>query len=61
MSELLKKGRQVRVNVYGSIYDGVISEITDSTITLEEDCGSAKLYKVLYKDNIAAFEMRLPK
>lgn len=61
MSDFLQKGRQVRVNVYGAIYDGKISEVTDSVITLEEDCGSATLYKVLYRDNIAAIEMRIPK
>lgn len=61
MSQLLEVGRQVRVNIYGAIYDGKINEITDSTITLEEDCGSARLYKVLYRNNIAAIELRVQK
>lgn len=59
MKKLL--GNTVRVNVYGTIYDGIVVDVDDNIITLEEDCGSTKLVKMLFKNNIAAIETRMPK
>lgn len=59
MKKLL--GNTVRVNVYGTIYDGVVVDVDDDSITLEEDCGSTKLVKTLFKNNIAAIETRIPR
>lgn len=59
MKELI--GKIVRINVYGSIYDGTVVSVDDGTITLEEDCGSSKLVKIIFISNIAAIETRFLK
>lgn len=59
MKDLL--GKHIKANVYGTMYDGTVTNITDNTIVLEEDCGYSKLVKTLFINNIAAIEMRVPK
>lgn len=59
MKELL--GKIVHINAYGIIYDGTVVSVEDNTITIEEDCGSSKLVKILFINNIAAIETRFSK
>lgn len=57
--EYLEVGRLVRINCYGTIYDGVIKSIDNDTIVLEEKCGTSNLIKIIYRHNVAAIELRV--
>lgn len=59
MEKILEIGKHVRINVFGTIYDGTVTEVTDEYVKLEENCGSSTLVKVLFRNNIAAIERRI--